>query len=76
MLPKISDVVWRSLKALQETQEQKSNCFEVFGFDIVLDVELNPWVIEINLSPACAERTDWLARMLDNSALDMLGHLE
>ena len=48
----------------------------MFGFDIVLDSQLNPWVIEINLSPACAERTEWLTKMLDNSALDLLGHLE
>jgi tubulin monoglycylase TTLL3/8 len=48
----------------------------VFGFDIVLDLDLNPWVIEINLSPACAERTDWLSCMLENSALDLCGHLE
>ena len=76
MLPKISDVVWRSLKSVQETQEQKANCFEIYGFDIVLDSEFNPWVIEINLSPACAERADWLTKMLDDSSLDLLGHLE
>ena len=60
MLPKISDVVWRSLKALQETQEQRPNCYEIYGFDICLDDSWNPWVIEINLSPACAERSDFL----------------
>ena len=60
MLPKINKVVWATLKSIQETQEQKNNCFEVYGFDIVLDRELNPWVIEVNLSPACAERTPWL----------------
>ena len=37
MLPKINDVVWRTLKSVQENIEQKSNCFEVYGFDIVLD---------------------------------------
>lgn len=36
-LPKIKSVVWRSLKALQETQEVRPNTFEVYGFDIVYD---------------------------------------
>ena len=75
MLPKIKDVVWRTLKAVQETQEQKSNCFEVYGFDIVLDEDLNPWVIEVNLSPACTERASWLTEMLNNSCLDLLSYL-
>jgi len=37
---------------------------------------LNPWVIEINLSPACAERADWLSKMLDDSTLDLLNYLQ
>ena len=76
MLPKIKDIVWRTLKAIQETQEQKSNCFEVYGFDIVLDEDLNPWVIEVNLSPACAERAPWLIEMLNNMSLDLMSYLQ
>jgi hypothetical protein len=41
-----------------------------------LDESLNPWVIEINLSPACAERADWLSKMLDDSFFDLLTHVE
>jgi len=76
MLPKINDVVWRTLKGVQENFEQKSNTFEVYGFDIVLDEDLNPWVIEVNLSPACSERADWLTQMLNDSCTDLLGHIQ
>jgi hypothetical protein len=32
----------------------KSNCFDLFGFDIILDSDLKPWILEVNLSPSLA----------------------
>lgn len=56
--------------------ENQKNCFEIYGFDIILDESLNPWLIEVNLSPACNERTDWITKMLDDMSLDLLFYLE
>ena len=30
----------------------RTNCFELFGFDVLIDAELEPWLIEVNLCPA------------------------
>ena len=48
----------------------------MYGIDFVLDDKLNPWLLEVNLSPACAERNDWLIQMLDNMADGYLDIIE
>ena len=32
--------------------EPNRSCFQVFGFDVMLDAEAKPWLLEVNLDPA------------------------
>jgi tubulin polyglutamylase TTLL5 len=59
---RIYDVILKSiisgehyvLAAMKKLQLHRNNCFEVFGYDILLDSELKPWLLEVNLSPSLA----------------------
>ena len=69
--PKIVSLVINTLKSVQDVIEQRTSSFEMYGFDVMIDEKFTPWLLEVNLSPACAERTEWLTHMLEDMSLGM-----
>ena len=48
----------RTLEALQKAMaSDKNNSFELYGFDILFDSKLDPWLIEVNGSPSMTANT-------------------
>jgi len=42
------------MQGLRKNCNYRTNCFEIFGFDILIDSDLKPWLMEVNLSPSLA----------------------
>jgi len=55
-LPQIERIVRAVTDKASEIIESKPNYFELFGFDFAIDKDLKLWLLEVNMSPACAER--------------------
>lgn len=62
--PRIKDIVKWSLEAAQDMIEHRKNSCELFGYDIMIDENLNPWLIEVNSSPAMDYSTPITKRLV------------
>ncbi|CAE8724700.1 unnamed protein product [Polarella glacialis] len=60
----------------QMTAPHSSNCFELYGFDVLVDADLKPWLLEVNLSPSMQAESplDWTIKSaLLSDALNLVG---
>ena len=53
IISKINDIITLSMKAVKKkiNPNCKRGCFEIFGYDFMLDEMFNPYLIEINTNP-------------------------
>eukprot|EP00754_Rhynchopus_humris_P040760 Rhum_TRINITY_DN23898_c0_g1::Rhum_TRINITY_DN23898_c0_g1_i1::g.178940::m.178940/K16599/TTLL1; tubulin polyglutamylase TTLL1 len=68
----INFIIIHSLKACQSVITNDRHCFELYGYDLLVDSSLRPWLIEVNASPSLSFTTP-MDRMLKSTVVsDML----
>lgn len=50
-------LIVHSLKAVAHVMSNDRHCFECYGYDIIIDDNLKPWLIEVNASPSMTATT-------------------
>jgi len=50
-------LIVNSLKGVQNIMTSDRHCFENYGYDIIIDDNLKPWLIEVNASPSLSSTT-------------------
>ena len=51
---------------------KNSNCFELFGFDVLIDDTMTPWLLEVNLTPALSCDSPLDQKVKSNVVADLL----
>jgi len=81
IITKIKDYIIKAIlsnydSSVKELQKYKlpscKNIFELFGVDIILDKDFNPYLIEFNLKPGLAMSTEVSKKIYNNVICDLL----
>lgn len=80
LMQNIEDVICKSIFACSQSivsacrmfVPNGNNCFELYGFDILIDNTLKPWLLEVNLSPSLGIDTPLDAKVKSSLLTDLL----
>lgn len=74
IIPKMKELVVESFDAVKDKIDRNNRkaCFEVFGFDFMIDSAFNVWLIEINTNPCLEESSPLLEKLIPRMIGDFL----
>uniref|UniRef100_A0A8D2L4B3 Tubulin--tyrosine ligase-like protein 9 n=1 Tax=Varanus komodoensis TaxID=61221 RepID=A0A8D2L4B3_VARKO len=81
LFSEMDNIFIRSLQSVQKVIISDKHCFELYGYDILIDQDLKPWLLEVNASPSLTassqEDYELKTRLLEDTLniVDMEGRL-
>eukprot|EP00743_Colponemidia_sp_Colp-15_P003419 GILK01003693.1.p1 GENE.GILK01003693.1~~GILK01003693.1.p1 ORF type:complete len:815 (+),score=171.39 GILK01003693.1:1-2445(+) len=66
ILPKMKELVLHSIKATAAYLDpcHRKYCFEIFGYDFMIDSDFKPWLIEVNTNPCLELASPYLSYLI------------
>jgi hypothetical protein len=70
----MKELIHKSMYAVRKKLDpyKRKSCFELFGYDFMLDEDYNTWLIEVNTNPCIEESSELLKVYLPRMLEDML----
>jgi len=72
ILPRMHKIAKCVLMSAQEKIEHRKGSWELYGFDYMFDGNYEPWLIEVNSSPACDYSTAVTESFVQRALVDIL----
>ena len=66
IINKIKELISISMNAVRKklNPNDRKHCFEIFGYDFILDEDMHVWLIEVNTNPCLEESSPLLAMLI------------
>ena len=75
----IEDIIIKTLISVEHhmisslsSQKYRNTCFELFGFDILIDHNLSPWLLEVNILPSLSSSSTMDKKIKTSLMCDIL----
>ena len=72
ILPRMKQIAKYAIMCAQDMVEHRKNSWELYGIDYMFDQNYEPWLIEINSSPACDYSTKVTENYVQSALPDIL----
>jgi len=69
----IKRIIQVSIKSGIDAFEGRNNSFETLGYDMMIDADMNVWLLEINRSPDLTHSTHVTKKFVNNYFKDLVG---
>jgi len=74
LIPRIKDIIIDTFLCVKKKMNanNRENCFELFGFDFLLDEDFRIWLIEVNYNPFLGTPNEYMKGLVPRMIEDML----
>jgi len=72
-MPRIKDIIIDTILSVksQLNPSKRKNCFELYGYDFLIDEDFRVWLIEVNTNPYFGVPNEYIADLLPKMIDDM-----
>jgi hypothetical protein len=72
-MSRVKDIVLDSILSSKEfvNEDKRKNCFELLGFDFMVDEDFRTWLIEVNNNPHLGAPNEYMEELVDDMVEDI-----